>query len=140
MAKSIAPKSLRAWTRTQLIACIVSAALLLTLFIFPSARLQALSADITASADSIENYALQEKWGEATSESVAMLHRFQRDQALLRFVLDHEDTDTLELHITSAIKLAGAGEIGQLLCELESVKNSVNYIANIEKASFESIL
>lgn len=101
--------------------------------------MQALNADITASADAIENYALQEKWGEATSESVAMLHRFQCDQCMLRLVLDHEDTDRLELHIQSAIKLAGAREIGQLLCELESVKNVVKYIANIERASFESI-
>lgn len=132
-------KDLRAWTRTQLIACIFAVALLIFLFIFPSARLHTLNDDLTKNADAVESFALQEKWGEATSEAIAMLHRFERDQNLLRIVLDHEDTDSLELHIQSAIKLAGAQEIGQLLCELESVKNVAKYIANIEMASIDGI-
>lgn len=133
-------KNMKAWMGIQLAACVLTSALLLFLFIFPSSRLNALESDLTALADAVEVDAMQEKWSDVSIGTMSMLHRFQRDQTLLRYVLDHEDTDRLELHIKSAIKLASAEELSQLLSELEGVKNVVKFIANIERASLEGIL
>ena len=114
-----------AFTRINLIACLIAFALLAFLFIYPRMQLTELSETLCTGADAGD-------WVQARAGIDEINTAFQVEKEHLKLFLDHEDLDELDATLVGCQRLIEVQEDKQVLFELEHIINIATYLKEIE--------
>ena len=121
-----------AFTRINLVACIVALLLLLFLFTYPRMVITKLSEVLCAGAEETMACIRVGDWARANAGIEHMNDAFQEKKERLKLFLDHEDLDELDATLMGCVRLIEAEEDKQVLFELERIINMATYLKEIE--------
>ncbi len=121
-----------AFTRINLVACIVALLLLLFLFTYPRMVITKLSEVLCAGAEETMACIRVGDWARANAGIGRMNGAFQQKKERLKLFLDHEDLDELDATLMGCVRLIKAEEDKQVLFELERIINMATYLKEIE--------
>lgn len=121
-----------AFTRINLVACIVALLLLLFLFTYPRMVITKLSEVLCAGAEETMACIRVGDWARANAGIGRMNGAFQQKKERLKLFLDHEDLDELDATLMGCVRLIEAEEDKQVLFELERIINMATYLKEIE--------
>ena len=121
-----------AFTRINLVACIVALLLLLFLFTYPRMVITKLSEVLCAGAEETMACIRVGDWARANAGIGRMNGAFQQKKERLKLFLDHEDLDELDATLMGCVRLIEAEEDKQVLFELERIINMATYLKGIE--------
>lgn len=121
-----------AFTRINLIACLIAFALLAFLFIYPRMQLTELSETLCTGADAVIGWIEAGDWAQARAGIDEINTAFQVEKEHLKLFLDHEDLDELDATLVGCQRLIEVQEDKQVLFELEHIINIATYLKEIE--------
>ena len=121
-----------AFTRINLVACIVALLLLLFLFTYPRMVITRLSETLCAGAEETMACIKAGDWTRANAGIGRMNDAFQEKKERLKLFLDHEDLDELDATLMGCVRLIEVEEDKQVLFELERIINMATYLKEIE--------
>ena len=123
----------------NIVACILSVALLIFAFTYPKQMLKELSEDTIADTHTLISAIQSQDWPHADTLIDDIEQRFLDREQPLRLFLDHEDIDEMQMTIKGVHRLVEQRDNAQLLFELEHIINMAQYIYGIESFSFHNL-
>ncbi len=119
----------------NIIISLVTALLLICLFIFPRQYLVSFSKDITLYAESIRDGVINNDDKKISKNAAEMLIRFDACSDSLKLFLNHEDVDKLKTLIYSCYYRARIDEKAAIIGDVESIVTLSEYLFDVETLS-----
>ncbi|MCE5236040.1 MAG: DUF4363 family protein [Clostridiaceae bacterium] len=131
--------SAREFKLANRIAILIVCVFLLSLFIFDRVYVGKLSKDLVSLTEQAEAHVHRGDWAEAGKYVKAVEQRFRETQNVLKLFYDHEDIDTLETEVSTALQLITVREPAEIFLCLENIKSIASYLAGIETFSIPNL-
>ncbi len=122
------------------LANIISALLLLSLFIFPARILSLFCDEIVEQAEEALSAVKQEDWQKGLAQLQSMNAAFDKKKDILHLFLHHESVEGLEAALRGCLQLMYVEDSGQAVMELETIITRSKYLKSIEVFSVPSLL
>lgn len=122
----------KTFSTIDIVASIAAALLLLFLFLYPHARLEAMREELIPMCDEIIEAANGERFEEALALALRVKERFGQEERLMRLILDHEDVDNACDAIDSVLLMVRHRDATETIIECENIRGIIIYLAGIE--------
>ena len=130
----------RRFVTANIIALIVTVALLLFLFLYPRRYMEEMAAPIVLAAAAAEEAAISADWPEVEARIREIRSRFEAGKNTAKLFLNHEDVDEMDALIGAAERTAQVKDDAELLIHLERIGVTAEYLAGIETFDVTDLL
>ena len=122
------------------IANVLSIAILIALFVFPSRYLCKLSDELVSTAENTVDVVHRGDWAAAQDNVQHMNAQFRKGKDVLQLFLHHESVEQLDADLRAALQLIHSQDEAQTLMELEFIITTAKHLKCIEAFSWSTFL
>ncbi len=122
------------------IANVVSIAILIALFVFPSQYLCELSDEIVMVSENTVDAVHREDWATAQDNVQQLNARFRETKDILQLFLHHESVEQLDSDLRAALQLIHSKDEAQTLMELEFIITTAKHLKCIEAFNWSTFM
>lgn len=114
------------------IALVAACVFLVGIFLFTHLYVTRLSDELVALTEEAEAFVHAERWEEVEERLLSIEQRVGETKNILKLFYDHEDVDTLDTEVSTALQLVKVQEPAEIFLSLENIKSIASYLAGIE--------